>query len=54
MRDDLVPIEIEIDPRVRASTFAATQRFAIKSPGLFETMYRKGKVKLTVHLLFSN
>jgi hypothetical protein len=30
MRDDLVPVEIEIDPLIRAAAFGATQQFAIE------------------------
>ena len=45
MSDDLVAEEIEIDPMLSASTFAAAEQFAVKVAGGGKVVDRKGKVE---------
>lgn len=45
MRDDLVPVEIEIDPFRGRSTLRASQQFAIKCPRLGKIIDGKSKMK---------
>ena len=45
MRDDLVAVEIEIDPFGARSSLAATHRFAIEGAGRGEVVNREGEVE---------
>ena len=47
MRDDLVAVEIEIDPFHAASPLGAAEQVAIKLPGSGKIADRKGKMKRT-------
>jgi hypothetical protein len=45
MGDDLVSVEIEVDPFARAASFGAAKHLAVKGAGSVQIMNRKGKVK---------
>jgi hypothetical protein len=45
MRDDLMPEQIKIDPRVRASAFFAAQYFAVKISRFFQILHGKSQMK---------
>jgi hypothetical protein len=45
MSNDLMSIEIEIDPSVRAATFVAAENLAVKFSSGGKVMDRKGQVK---------
>jgi hypothetical protein len=45
MGDDLVPVEIEIDPMVRAAAFGAAEQFAVEAPSGGKVVDRKGMVE---------
>ena len=47
MRDDLVAVEIEIDPLLAAASLGAAEQTAIKPPGRSQIMDRKGEMKRT-------
>ena len=48
VRDDLVPVEIEIDPVVGRAAFGATEESAVEAARLAEIGNRKGKVEARV------
>jgi hypothetical protein len=45
MRDDLVTVQIEIDPGVRASAFRAPQNAAVKGARFFQILHGKSQMK---------
>ena len=45
MRDDLMTVQIEIDPLIRASAFRAAQNAAVKSARFFQIFYGKCQMK---------
>ena len=45
MRDDLMAVEVEIDPMVGASAFRAPEQLAVKGPRSREVVDRKGEVE---------
>ena len=45
MRDDLMPEQVEIDPRVAAAPFRAAERAAVESTRGSEVVDGKGEVK---------
>jgi hypothetical protein len=45
MGDDLVTVEVEIDPMARAATFRTAEQLAVETAGRGEIVDRKGKVK---------
>lgn len=47
MRDDLMAVEIEVDPGIGAATFPATDHAAPKSPGSGQVIDRECEVKGT-------
>ncbi len=51
MRNDLVAVEVEIDPVVRAAAFFAFENAAVKLAGRFEVIDRKSEVKQIFHIV---
>lgn len=47
MGDDLVAVEIEINPDVGAAAFGTTQDLAVKAAGFLEVANREGDVERT-------
>jgi hypothetical protein len=45
MRDDLVAIEVEVDPVVPATPFRAPEQPAVKGAGLAQVSHREGQVE---------
>jgi hypothetical protein len=45
VRDDLVPIEIEVDPMLGAAALGASEQLAIEAARGREIVNRKGEVK---------
>jgi hypothetical protein len=45
MRDDLMAVEIEVDPTVGAAPLRTTEQSAIKAPRGSKVVNREGKVK---------
>ena len=45
MGDDLVAVEVEIDPMVGAAAFGAAEQLAVEAPRGGEIVDRKGKVE---------
>lgn len=49
MRDDLMSVKIEINPRVRTATFLATEDATIELSRLFEVSYRECQMEQIFH-----
>jgi hypothetical protein len=49
MRDDLMSVKIEINPRIRTATFLATEGATIKVSRLFEVSYRECQMEQIFH-----
>jgi hypothetical protein len=45
MRNDLVPVEIEVDPFVARSSFGTAEQVAVKGAGFGQIAYRERKMK---------
>lgn len=45
MRDDLVPVEIEVDPFAARSSFGTAEQIAVKGAGFGQIAYRERKME---------
>ena len=45
MRNDLVPVEIEVDPSVARPAFGTAEQVAVKGAGFGQIAYRERKMK---------